>query len=172
MWFKYCSEDCEQGSRGGGEQVFLVKASGGWGCTSPEDVYKSQHKSSLECIIGNNISRAGTAEVMDCECGQGCWQPRKAVEKKRRLPNQACWHRWSNRLGIVCQMPHLVQSTMMWHLGFNMWNQFANDALFACSSSSMDPLLMLHGSFYCHWCFHEEHFTVKPFHWTKGSFNY
>lgn len=53
----------------------------------PQGVYKSQHKSSLECIIGNNVSRAGTAEVIDCGCGQGCWQPLKGVEKKLRLPN-------------------------------------------------------------------------------------
>lgn len=65
----------------------LEAALGGWGVYKPQGVYKSQHKSSVECIIGNNISHAGTAEDIDCGCAQGCWQPQAGVEKKWRLPN-------------------------------------------------------------------------------------
>lgn len=64
----------------------------------PQGVYKSQHKSSLECIIENNISHAEAAE--DIDCVQGCWEPQAGVEKKWCLPNPGVL--------IMCQMSNLV----------------------------------------------------------------
>lgn len=87
MYLNTVLEGCEQMEQGWRRAGVFGRGIWWLGVYKPQDVYKSLHRSSLECIIGNNISRAGTAEVMDCECGQGCWQPRKGVEKKQRLSN-------------------------------------------------------------------------------------
>lgn len=90
----------------------MLEVAGWLGVYKPQGVYKSQHKSSLECIIGSNISHAEAAEDIDCGCVQGCWQPRAGVEKKWRLPNPGVL--------IMCQMSNLVPERNDVAFRFNM----------------------------------------------------